>query len=216
MVSNSAKLDRRTKQHTEFGVSASNGSRDIARTKVAEKKIIKKNECRQSHKASPTGIANDQEIINNIEATNGWAKVEFVYKLTDTGRMLKIRFNTTEMSARAVRDGLVVAYQRIPPRYIEKEIFVKLTPCYNYYSYEHKTQSCEIEKQSICTFCAKTGHTQNNCTESNPKCINCEGKHKTLASVCPVRKLIIKERSKDVRERSRSRSRARQVTYPIR
>ena len=37
MVSNSAKLDRRTKQHTEFGVSASNGSRDIARTKVAEK-----------------------------------------------------------------------------------------------------------------------------------------------------------------------------------
>ena len=42
MVSNSAKLDRRTKQHTEFGVSASNDSRDIARTKVAEKKKKKK------------------------------------------------------------------------------------------------------------------------------------------------------------------------------
>ena len=42
MVSNSAKLDRRTKQHTEFGVSASNGSRDIARTKVAEKKEKKR------------------------------------------------------------------------------------------------------------------------------------------------------------------------------
>ena len=39
MVSNSAKLDRRTKQHTQFGVSASNGSRDMARTKVAEKKM---------------------------------------------------------------------------------------------------------------------------------------------------------------------------------
>ena len=38
MVSNSAKLDRRTKQHTEFGVSASNSSRDMGRTKVAEKK----------------------------------------------------------------------------------------------------------------------------------------------------------------------------------
>ena len=38
MVSNSAKLDRRTKQHTQFGVSASNGSRDMVRTKVAEKK----------------------------------------------------------------------------------------------------------------------------------------------------------------------------------
>ena len=42
MVSNSAKLDRRTKQHTQFGVSASNGSRDMARTKVAEKKEEKK------------------------------------------------------------------------------------------------------------------------------------------------------------------------------
>ena len=40
MVSNSAKLGRRTKQHTQFGVSASNGSRDMTRTKiVAEKKI---------------------------------------------------------------------------------------------------------------------------------------------------------------------------------
>ena len=42
MVSNSAKLDRRTKQHTEFGVSASNGSRYMGRTKVAEKKEKKR------------------------------------------------------------------------------------------------------------------------------------------------------------------------------
>ena len=42
MVSYSAKLDHRTKQHTQFGVSASNGSRDMARTKVAEKKRKKK------------------------------------------------------------------------------------------------------------------------------------------------------------------------------
>ena len=38
MVSNSAKLHRRTKQHTQFGVSASNGSRDMARTKYWRKK----------------------------------------------------------------------------------------------------------------------------------------------------------------------------------
>ena len=41
MVSNNAKLDRRTKQHTQFGVSASNGSRDMARTKSWQKKKIK-------------------------------------------------------------------------------------------------------------------------------------------------------------------------------
>ena len=42
MVSYSAKLDSRTKQHTQFGVSPSNSSRDMARTKVAEKKRKKK------------------------------------------------------------------------------------------------------------------------------------------------------------------------------
>ena len=36
MVSNSAQLDRRTKQHIQFGVSASNGSRDMARTKSCQ------------------------------------------------------------------------------------------------------------------------------------------------------------------------------------
>ena len=44
MVSNSAKLDRRTKQHTQFGVSASNGSRDMARTKSWQKKRKKNNQ----------------------------------------------------------------------------------------------------------------------------------------------------------------------------
>ena len=60
MVSNSAKLDRRTKHHTQFGVSASNSSRDMGRTKSwrGKKKKKKKNEHRQSHKVSPTGIAN--------------------------------------------------------------------------------------------------------------------------------------------------------------
>ena len=65
MVSNSVQLDRRTKQHTQFGVSASNGSRDMGRTKSwwkkkekRKKKKKKKNEHRQYHIASPTEIAN--------------------------------------------------------------------------------------------------------------------------------------------------------------
>ena len=41
MVSYSAKLDSRTKQLTQFGVSASNGSRDMARTKSWRKKAKK-------------------------------------------------------------------------------------------------------------------------------------------------------------------------------
>ena len=48
MVSNSAQLDRRTKQHTQFGVSASNGSRDMGRTKSWRKK--KKKEKKKKRK----------------------------------------------------------------------------------------------------------------------------------------------------------------------
>ena len=65
MVSNSAQLDRRTKQHTQFEVSASNDSRDMARTKSWRKKKKKKrkNEHEQSHIASPTGIVNNITLI---------------------------------------------------------------------------------------------------------------------------------------------------------
>ena len=57
MVRNSAKLDHRTKQHTQFGVSTSDGSRDMARTKSWQKK----KKSGQNHIASPTGIANNNE-----------------------------------------------------------------------------------------------------------------------------------------------------------
>ena len=61
MVSYSAKLDSRTKQHTQFGVSASNGSRDMARKKKKKKrKKRKKNEHRRNYIASPTGIPNEE------------------------------------------------------------------------------------------------------------------------------------------------------------
>ena len=43
MISNSAKLNSRTKQHTQSGVSTSDGSRDIAPTKSWRKKKKKIN-----------------------------------------------------------------------------------------------------------------------------------------------------------------------------
>ena len=50
MVSNSAKLDRRTKQHTQSGVSTSDGSRDIARTKSWREKKRKKKKKKKKKK----------------------------------------------------------------------------------------------------------------------------------------------------------------------
>ena len=50
MISNSAKLDSRTKQHTQSGVSTSDGSRDIAATKSWPKKKKKKEKKRKKEK----------------------------------------------------------------------------------------------------------------------------------------------------------------------
>ena len=50
MVSNSATLDCRTKQHTESGVSTSDGSRDMARTRSWRKKKKKKEKKRKRKK----------------------------------------------------------------------------------------------------------------------------------------------------------------------
>ena len=50
MVGNSAQLHGRTKQHTQFGVSASNGSRDMGRTKSWRKKRKKKRKMKKQEK----------------------------------------------------------------------------------------------------------------------------------------------------------------------
>ena len=101
----------------------------------------------------------------------------------------------------------------ISSSYIEKGTFVKLTPCFNCFNYDHKTQDCIKPKQTLCSFCSSKEHIHHNCPATSPKCLNCGGKHKTLASACPVRKDLIKTRAKDVRERSRSRSKPRHVSY---
>ena len=83
MVSNSAKLDHRTKQHTQFGVSTSNGSRDMARTKSWRKKN-KNNEANwmvsnsakldsrtKQHTQSGVSTSNGSR---DIAATKSWRK----------------------------------------------------------------------------------------------------------------------------------------------
>ena len=68
MVSYSAQLDRRTKQHTQFGVSVSNGSKHMARTKVAEKK--KKKEKKKEKKMNMAKLYANNDNDNNDNSNN--------------------------------------------------------------------------------------------------------------------------------------------------
>ena len=97
------------------------------------------------------------------------------------------------------------------PKNIEKEIFIRLTPCYNCFRYNHRTRDCPLDQQILCSYCSQEGHKHNQCTSQEPKCINCGGRHRTLTAVCKVRRDIIKEKGKEIRTKSRSRSANRQT-----
>ena len=81
MVSNSAKLDHRTKQHTQSGVSTSDGSRDIAAEK--NKKIKNKNNNEANWMVSCSAKLDSrtkQHTQFGVSASNGsrdmaWTKV---------------------------------------------------------------------------------------------------------------------------------------------
>ena len=75
MVSNSAQLDRRTKQHTQFGVSASNGSRDMTRTKSWRKKRKKEKKNKEANRLVSNSAQLDRRTKQHtqfgVSAING-------------------------------------------------------------------------------------------------------------------------------------------------
>ena len=89
MVSNSAKLDHRTKQHTQSGVSTSDGSRDIAATNSWRKKKQKnKANCMVRNSAKLDSRtkqliqsgASTSDGSRDIAATKSWGKKKIKIK----------------------------------------------------------------------------------------------------------------------------------------
>ena len=148
-----------------------------------------------------------EEIAESVERVNEWAEVEEVVKLPTTSQILKVRFKTSSMAQKAMGKGIIVLNQSIPPWKVEREIFIRLTACNNCFAYEHDARNCPKEKKILCGYCGEEGHRQGQCKSEAPRCINCQGEHKTLAARCHVRKDSIKRRRKEVRERSKSRIR---------
>jgi len=105
----------------------------------------------------------------------------------------------------------------MPPRFVERDIFINLVPCYRCYKYDHLVKDRkETDTYKACSECASNDHTYKDCRENTKKCLNCNGNHRTLAAKCPTRKAIIKERTKEQRQAERKKITAdtsRQTTY---
>ena len=141
------------------------------------------------------------DIKENIEKENIWAKVEEVIKIPNNPHILKVRFETTHMAKKAIDNGILMLHQSIPPKYVEREIFINLTPCYRCYSYDHQIKECDKdETYKACSECSSKEHTYKDCKETTKKCLNCHLEHRTLAAKCQIRKDIIKKRTKEERD----------------
>ena len=148
------------------------------------------------------------ELRNDLERRNEWLKVEEVIKLPNAPKIIKVRAKEISMAKNATEKGILIYNQSIPSHFVEKEIFVQLSPCLKCYKYSHKTDDCPTPEAKICSECASNLHTFRECDSLNKKCINCGGNHRAFAARCPTRKTLIKDKAKEIRDRSRSRSRS--------
>ena len=106
------------------------------------------------------------------------------------------------MANKADKEGMIILFQRIPPKRIEKEIFVKLLPCNNCFRYDHGRKDCKEEKKTLCAYCGSDGHKQSSCVNPEPKCLNCGEAHRTLAAQCKIKKELIKKGKKLDKDRA--------------
>ena len=100
------------------------------------------------------------------------------------------------MQKKAQQDGLKMFMMSIPSYAIKQEIYYNVKTCFRCYALEdHNTNQCDKSQEyKICSECAEYGHIWKDCSKNIFKCINCSGDHRTLASKCPRRKEIIKNK----------------------
>ena len=140
-------------------------------------------------------------------------KTKKIIKIPNNSHIIKVIFHTSEIADQAVKEGLSISFQKYDGRNIEKEEFVPVVPCYRCYSYEHQKRYCSKPADyKVCSNCAAEGHTFNDCKVTILKCINCGKDHRTLAAKCAIRKTIIRNKIKEKRARSRSKTRGETVS----
>lgn len=133
----------------------------------------------------------EEDIFHEIQRENQWAKVEEVKKF---GLLLKVQLADIDMADRALKEGLVMFSRHTNPATIEKEDYVDLTPCWKCYAYDHPVKSCpKPADYKICSECSSKEHIYRECRNEHRQCVNCGQQHRTLASVCQVRRELIRK-----------------------
>ena len=151
------------------------------------------------------GARTADEIKTEINSSNSSLTVEQIIKFRDYTHVFKIEFETTDMAERAAMHGILSFNVKISPAQIEREKHYDILICFNCYKLDAHTQAyCDVPRRDVCSECSGN-HNYRDCTSEYKKCLNCEGPHRTMAMICPVRKRII-ESIKRQRKTYRGRS----------
>ena len=132
------------------------------------------------------------ELIIDIEAANEGLRVLDLVILPTKTKMIKIKFENQNMALWTIENGLKIVDQFLPPASIEREVYIRISPCYNCYAYDHYTKNCPKQKLTLCAKCAGNNHRNDSCNSTSIKCINCGEQHHTLAAKCAIRKTKLK------------------------
>ena len=99
-----------------------------------------------------------------------------------------------------LENGLQMFNTRITPQQREREKYTHVLICFKCYKYEdHPIKQCKATTP-ICSECAETGLTFEQCTNTYKRCINCNNNHLTLSAGCHIRKQAITNTEKQEKQ----------------
>ena len=140
---------------------------------------------------------NEDAIKREIEAHNNNQSVCEVIKIPRS-RTLKIVFASSTMVRDCIETGIFMFYLHIPGYRIRRDKFIRILQCYVCYEVEsHTSRNCPKKQDDpsykICSNCSSTSHRYQSCPEqTNFKCVNCDGSHRTISMACPLKRDAVK------------------------
>lgn len=154
------------------------------------------------------GSNSAEDILNEINDKNEALVAKEVIKFGAHTHVFKIEFQNTKMANFACQKGILAFNLKMSQKCITKEKYVELLVCFQCYKMEeHHTKDCPFTNlPRRCSECAGL-HEWTQCKKDTPKqCINCpvgaaNSDHRTLAMRCPVRKKLMKEKTRRLEER---------------
>lgn len=145
-----------------------------------------------------------EEIIHEIYRVNPYTEdmIDTVFKFPK-GNTMKVTFKNTAPAMKSLEQGIKLFNTRVPPHQLQREEYIPVKTCMRCYAVEdHNTPDCPKPREyKICSECATEGHTWQNCSSQEKRCINCGDTHRSLAFKCPSRKAAIQKAKEAAKEK---------------